>query len=416
MNPSSSVAGSDRHFLGCHVRPDIGEERGREIALTGIGQHAENGRALLRAGRDLHRRRERAAGGDSDEDPFLRRQLPAPLHRLGGGHGDHPVHLLRLDRVARELGEEVGTPALDRMRLPGGVPRRGRAVGVPLLGSSARDDRRVRRLGQHDPGLRTLLRQHPGDALERPAGAEPRHPIVQPSAGEVVHNLPGGGAGVEVGIGLVLELPGQEPAVGLGQLDRLVDHPGPAGRRGGQDHLGAEEAHQLPPFHAERLRHGDDQRVPLLGTHHGEADAGVAAGGLDHGLPRLEGPAPLGVFDDAEGESVLDRAQGVERFDLDVQVDAGRRELADLDHRGVADGFQNVGEFGHVWHRERGILHIALFRLRKGHPGFPACRNPPGAAPLDGRSTRIHPPTRVHSCLASRSCAPGAPPGPPSRS
>jgi hypothetical protein len=184
-----------------------------------------------------------------------------------------------------------------------------------------------------------------------------------------------------VGVGLVLELAGQEPAVGLGQLDRLVHHPGPAGRRGGEHHLGAEKAHQLPPLHAERLRHGDDQRIPLLGAHHGEADAGVAAGGLDHGLPRLEGPAPLGVLDHAEGEAVLDRAQGVERFDLDVQVDPGRRELADLDHRRVADGFQNVANLAMRRTGRGGYYILRKSDSARATQALPPCRNPPERHP-----------------------------------
>src|SRR5205823_5690931 len=40
----------DRHLLRGHVRRHVGEKRGAEIALAGIGQHAQHGRALRRLG------------------------------------------------------------------------------------------------------------------------------------------------------------------------------------------------------------------------------------------------------------------------------------------------------------------------------------------------------------------------------
>ena len=76
-----------------------------------------------------------------------------------------------------------------------------------------------------------------------------------------------------------------------------------------------------------RLGHRDDERIALLRAHHREPDAGVAARRLDHGLAGLELAAALGVFDDAEREAVLHRAERVERLDLDVQVDAGGASL-----------------------------------------------------------------------------------------
>ena len=87
----------------------------------------------------------------------------------------------------------------------------------------------------------------------------------------------------------------------------------------GQHHLGAEEAHQPAPLDAELLGHRHDQRIALLRAHHGEADAGVAAGRLDHRLAGLELAGFLGRLDDAQRQPILDRAQRVERLDLDVR-------------------------------------------------------------------------------------------------
>ena len=185
--------------------------------------------------------------------------------------------------------------------------------------------------------------EHAGDALQRAAGAESGDPVVEALAFEVVEDLLGGRSGVEVGVGFVLELAGEEPAVRLGEFDGFGDHAGAAAGGWGDDDFRAEEAHQPAALDAEGLGHGDDERVALLCAHHGEADAGVAAGGLDHGLAGLELAAALGIFDDSEGETVFDGAERVEGFDLDVEIDVGRAELVDANDGSVADGFKDVG-------------------------------------------------------------------------
>ena len=67
-----------------------------------------------------------------------------------------------------------------------------------------------------------------------------------------------------VGVGLVLELPRQEPAVRLGEFDRLGDHAHAALRLRRQNHLGAEKAHQPATLDAELFRHRHHQRIALL--------------------------------------------------------------------------------------------------------------------------------------------------------
>ena len=134
-----------------------------------------------------------------------------------------------------------------------------------------------------------------------------------------------------------------------GELFGFFDHAGAAGGAGGDDDLGAEEAHELAALDGEGFGHGDDEGVAFGGADHGEADAGVAAGGFDDGLAGLEGATLFGVFDDAEGEAVFDGAEGVEGFDLDVEVDAGGGEVVDADDGGVADGAEDVVEL--VFHR-----------------------------------------------------------------
>src|SRR3546814_7461348 len=66
-----------------------------------------------------------------------------------------------------------------------------------------------------------------------------RSEVVQRFAGKVAQDFRGGGLAVVGGIGGVLELPCQEPAVLLGQLRGLAHHAGAALGGGGEDHLGA---------------------------------------------------------------------------------------------------------------------------------------------------------------------------------
>jgi hypothetical protein len=134
---------------------------------------------------------------------------------------------------------------------------------------------------------------------------------------------------VDLGVGLGLELAGEEPAVLLGQLLRLHVHAEALLRPRRQHHLGAEEAHQLPALDREAVGHGDHQRIALGGADHGQADAGVAAGRLDHGLARLQRSRALGILDDAEREPVLDGAGRIEelRLDVDPDVPSGARRL-----------------------------------------------------------------------------------------
>ena len=202
-----------------------------------------------------------------------------------------------------------------------------------------------------DLGLGAFFGEDAGDAFEGASGAEAGDPVVELVAFEVAEDLLGGGLGVEVGVGFVGELPGDEPAVLFGELDGLLDHAGAALGCGGDDDLGSEEAHELAALDGEGFGHGDDERVAFLRADHGEADAGVAAGGFDDGLAGLECAGAFGVFDDAEGETVFDGAEWVEGFDLDVEVDVGRGELVDANDRRVADGAEDVVEFAlhDVW-------------------------------------------------------------------
>ena len=104
-------------------------------------------------------------------------------------------------------------------------------------------------------------------------------------------------------------------------------------------HFGSQHAHQLAALHREGLRHADDAVVAALGADHGDGDAGVARGRLDHRHARLELAALLGGVDDCESQAVLDRREWVEILALGVELDALRAQfVADLDNPVAAGG------------------------------------------------------------------------------
>ena len=133
----------------------------------------------------------------------------------------------------------------------------------------------------------------------------------------------------------------------LGQFYSLVDHANGA-RRGRRDnHFRAEETHQLASLDAESLRHGHHQGIAFGSADHGEADAGVSAGGFHDRLAGLQLAGALCFFNHTQSETILDRAQRIERLDLDIEVYIRRCETVDLDHRRIADRFRNACKLAH---------------------------------------------------------------------
>src|SRR6185437_6784020 len=97
-------------------------------------------------GRDLERACEGGAGRDADKDAFLRRQLLGTAKRFGTRNRQDAVDELHRHRIAGDLWNEVGCPALHRMRLEARMSRGRRAVRVPLLLDVATEQLRILRL------------------------------------------------------------------------------------------------------------------------------------------------------------------------------------------------------------------------------------------------------------------------------
>src|ERR1700733_16274309 len=221
--------------------------------------------------------------------------------------------------------------------------RRGwRPVSQALLLDPGLKQRRVSRLADNNLCVGPFPSQDAADPLQRAARAVASHPEIEPVAREVVDDFARGGAGMEIRVGFVLELPRHEPAIGLSQIDCLLDHSDRAlgGRR--YDDFGAQKAHQSPPFDAEALGHCEHERIPFSGADHRKSDAGVAARRLDDRLSGLGLAGLLRRLDDAKRQAVLDRAQRVERLDFYIEVDANRGEAVDPDNRRMSNGFQNA--------------------------------------------------------------------------
>src|SRR5258706_16164699 len=142
---------------------------------------------------------------------------------------------------------------------------------------------------------------------------------------------------MDIGIGLVFELPCHEPAMCLGKLDALVDHAHTALRGGSYNDLRAKEPHQLASLDAEWFCHGDDKWISLGCANHGKTDSRISARRLYHRLAGLEFSRLFRGFDYPKRQSVLHRTKGVGGFDLHEKVHALRRQTIDPHHWGVAD-------------------------------------------------------------------------------
>ena len=280
------------------------EERRRDVALAGVGQHDRDPLALgLGALRDLERGVQRGAAGDAGQHALAARGQARGLERVLVVDGDDLVE----QRAVEHRRHEARADALDLVR----------------AGPAAGEHGRGRRLdGDHLQVLVALL-EEAARAGDRAAGADAGDEVVDPAV-ERLPQLRAGGAAVRLGVGGVGELVGQpDVAVARHRLrggDGLVH----AAHRLGDVHLGAVEAQQPLALAAHALREREDQVVALGGAHERERDAGVAARGLDdRGAAGLDAALGLGGLDHRHADAVLDRAARVEHLELGEDLAAG---------------------------------------------------------------------------------------------
>lgn len=247
-----------------------------------------------------------------------------------------------VQRFLKDQRNEIRCPALDRVGLPGGMARRRPARGIARLRRAAVDKRGIGRFGQDDPGFRPRLPDDAANPGHGPPGAVSRNDVVQSLALEIGKDLARGRGLVDVGVVLGLELPGQEPAVLLGQLHRLAVHAHRLVRARRQHDPGPQHPHQPPAFDGKAVRHRHDQRIALGRANHCKPDSGIARCRLHDRLPGLQPAFTFGGLDDVDREPVLDRCAGVEGLDLDIDCHMIRCDPVDAHDRRIADGVQNT--------------------------------------------------------------------------
>src|SRR4051812_23344870 len=302
-----------------------GEEGRRDVALAGVRQDGDDALAArLRPAGDLQRAPDRRAARHAGEHALAPGQRPGQPDRLLVGA---PHHLVQQFHV-QDGRHESGADALDPMRPCRSAGQDGR------LGGLHRDDLR--------PGVALL--EHLADAGDRPTRADARHEHVD-AAVHVAQDLHCRRARVDLGVGRVRELVGQEGVVAGGQRARGVDGLVHAAERLDDLDLGAVQAQERLALAAHPLREEDHEVVALGRAAEGQRDAGVARCGLDdRGAPRLDAPLALGGLDHRHADAVLDRAARVEGLELAVELDveAGGQDPRQAQERRAPDVLGNV--------------------------------------------------------------------------
>ena len=113
--------------------------------------------------------------------------------------------------------------------------------------------------------------------------------------------------------------------------------------RAGDVHLGAHGAQVQDLLGGHLVRHHQHHPVALRAADQGQAETGVAGGGLDDGATGPQAAVTLGGLDHGDTDAILDGAAGVLRFELEVQGAGAGIEARHANQRGVADQVEHGG-------------------------------------------------------------------------
>jgi hypothetical protein len=227
-------------------------KRSAQVALAGIRQHAENGRSFGACAATCSA----PANVPPDVMPTKMPSFFASslLQRIASALAIRRTWLIAFDVDASPVSFAMksGLQPCIGCGFQFGWPAARRAVLVPLLLNPARKHRRIVRLADHDLRFRPFLGQHARHALQRAAGAESRDPVVQPLARE----SPAESLAPWCASACRHWLRSRTGACKTIRVSRRVrrswHHAHRARRCGRDDHLGAQEPHQLAPLDAER--------------------------------------------------------------------------------------------------------------------------------------------------------------------
>ena len=233
---------------------------------------------------------------------------------------------LVIDLGVEDVGHKTGADTLDLVR----------------AGLTLREHRGSGGLDGDNLNLGVLLLEELAHAGHGTTGADAGDEDVDLAVG-VIPDLGAGRGLVDGGVGGVHKLAGDNAVGGLLlQLLGLGDGALHALGAVGEHELCAVCLHKFAALDGHSLGHGDDHLVAAGSRHRGDADAGVAARGLDDGVVAAahELAGLLGLVDHVLGDAVFDGAGGVEVFQLDehagLEVLIGLK-VSELQKRGVAD-------------------------------------------------------------------------------
>jgi hypothetical protein len=284
------------------THPGVLHELGHVVADR-VGQESDDPGAGGEVADDLHRRMDGGATGATAEEAFLADELAS---------GTEGVAVVALDPAVDEgavedVGDEVVADALDLVAADFTGASEDGALGVDADDEAAGEG----------------LLDGAGDAGDGAAGACGEDDGVELSAALLDDLGAGGelvGEGV-IGVAVLIE------DVGVGE--HLTEAPGdadvairgvPGGFGGGADDLGAEGLEGDLLLAAHLLGHGDDHAVAADGGGHGEADAGVTAGGLDERVARLDASGFLGLEEHADADAILHGSARVHVLELGQEL------------------------------------------------------------------------------------------------
>mmetsp|Transcript_18412 Transcript_18412/g.46646 ORF Transcript_18412/g.46646 Transcript_18412/m.46646 type:complete len:218 (-) Transcript_18412:163-816(-) len=202
---------------------------------------------------------------------------------------------------------------------------------------------RLRRLHSHHLDIRVLLREEAACTSNGSTCTHASNEVVHLAAG-LLPDLRSSGGVVDVGIGLVVELVGQE-VVRVGSHQRLgvSSQAWEALGRRRQVYLSSElTTDGVALLEGRQLWHDDDALVAFRGADHGQPDASVAARVLYHSATRLQLALGLSCLDHALGDAVLYRSSRVLHLHLAqyrraIGAHFLRQRALQAHQRGVAD-------------------------------------------------------------------------------
>ena len=287
-----------------------------------------------------------ACGRDAGKNTFFLRHAAAHGFGLGLRNLDQLIHQLRLINA--------------------------RLIGLRPF-ANARNARTLGRLHAHNAHLRVLLFQIAPHTRYRARGSHGADKMRDAPAG-LLPNLGACGFVVHPAVVAIAELIQHATlAIGLhlqGQIAGVLH----AAAARGQHQLGAIGAHGLGALQTQIFGHHQNHAVALDSSHHRQRNAGVAAGGFNQGIARLDVAALLRPLDHRQRRAILDRTGRVVALELAQQHVALRRAGATQplqgNQRRAANTLFDRGVLLHAEKSEEVRQHVAHQPVRAQCPAF----------------------------------------------